>query len=108
MEYTHFKNYWIYFIIFQGSPQWITVGFRQDQEISSVHIQFQGGFVGKDCILEIHTSDNSALTVPFYPEDINTLQVFSFEPVKAKKVKVVFKNSTDFFGRIVIYSLMFS
>jgi hypothetical protein len=42
----------------------------------------------------------------FYPDDVNSLQVFKLrEPVSAKQLRFVFNASTDFFGRIVIYKL---
>uniref|UniRef100_A0A1B6EUG1 Uncharacterized protein n=1 Tax=Cuerna arida TaxID=1464854 RepID=A0A1B6EUG1_9HEMI len=92
----------------QGSPQWVEVVFKEDCTVSSVTIQFQGGFVGRNCRLDIQKSDCGEVSVPFYPEDINTHQKFLIEPTSAKKVRVVFEDSTDFFGRIVIYSLQFS
>ena len=42
-----------------------------------------------------------------YPEDVNRAQVFDLtvgEPVKA--IKLVFEESSDFFGRITVYNLM--
>ena len=42
-----------------------------------LHIQFQGGFVGKECHLEVKPSEDEAFTkvADFYPEDKNSLQV---------------------------------
>uniref|UniRef100_A0A1B6D718 F5/8 type C domain-containing protein n=1 Tax=Clastoptera arizonana TaxID=38151 RepID=A0A1B6D718_9HEMI len=91
----------------QGSPQWIEVVFNEEKTISSIIIQFQGGFVGQDCIFEIKTPQASQIDHPFYPDDINTPQIFNFEKICAKSVRIVFKKSTDFFGRIVIYRLSF-
>jgi hypothetical protein len=42
-----------------------------------------------------------------YPEDVNRAQVFDLvagEPVKA--IKLIFEESSDFFGRITVYNLM--
>ena len=42
-----------------------------------------------------------------YPEDVNRTQVFDLateEPVKG--IKLVFEESSDFFGRITVYDLM--
>ena len=84
---------------------------------------FQGGFVGKvkftkplfkrqqDC--EFLGSDGTEwkLICKFYPEDINSWQTFD---VKAKgqtdsgpltKLQILFKESTDFYGRVTIYKL---
>lgn len=42
----------------------------------------------------------------FYPEDTNKLQRFNLKnQIKAKTFKLVFNQSTDFFGRIIIYNL---
>jgi hypothetical protein len=42
-----------------------------------------------------------------YPEDVNRAQVFDLtaaEPVKG--IKLIFEESSDFFGRITVYNLM--
>lgn len=97
-------------LFFQGTPQWIEVVFKEDCDISSLSIQFQGGFVGKNCHMDIHSDsgDGNVVKVPFYPEDINTIQTFTVESTLVKRIRIVFENSTDFFGRIVIYNLTFS
>ena len=43
----------------------------------------------------------------FFPEDINRVQMFNFPEAKtnAKKVRIIFKSSSDFYGRITLYSL---
>ncbi|XP_021919186.1 nuclear receptor 2C2-associated protein isoform X2 [Zootermopsis nevadensis] len=91
----------------QGSPQWIDLNLHKKQTINTFHIQFQGGFVGRDCHLEAGFEDGSLEIVEhFYPEDINSLQIFKLKkPISAKHLRFVFKGSTDFFGRIVIYKL---
>lgn len=84
------------------------MNFNEEQVISSVLIQFQGGFVGQDCHIEITKPNENEVSIhPFYPEDVNTPQEFLLEPTKVKVVRVIFKKSTDFFGRIVIYNLCF-
>ncbi|XP_076245712.1 nuclear receptor 2C2-associated protein isoform X3 [Calliopsis andreniformis] len=66
-----------------GTPQWVVINFDQTCEVNSFEIQFQGGFV-----------------------DNNTIQKFELkEPIRAKTFKLVFNESTDFFGRIIIYKL---
>ncbi|XP_023717773.1 nuclear receptor 2C2-associated protein [Cryptotermes secundus] len=91
----------------QGSPQWIALDLQKEETVNAFHIQFQGGFVGQNCHLEAGPEDGSLEVVDhFYPDDINSLQVFKLrEPVSAKKLRFVFNGSTDFFGRIVIYKL---
>jgi len=42
-----------------------------------------------------------------YPEDVNRAQMFDLttgEPVKG--IKLIFEESSDFFGRITVYDLM--
>ncbi|XP_008470758.1 nuclear receptor 2C2-associated protein [Diaphorina citri] len=86
----------------QGSPQWIKLDFKQKFRVVQVELQFQGGFVGKDC----HMKFDNDKVVPFYPEDINTLQKFSVpESIEMGSLLLMFNASTDFFGRIVVYQL---
>ncbi|XP_076751446.1 nuclear receptor 2C2-associated protein [Xylocopa sonorina] len=88
-----------------GSPQWIIIDFEREHELSSFQIQFQGGFVGKDCYLEADIKEIK-FHESFYPEDKNNFQTFKLKnPVKAKTFKFVFNESTDFFGRVIIYKL---
>lgn len=69
----------------QGSPQWVFFEFNQPVLIQEVQMQFQGGFVGKECHLtgtecsggqSIHLAD-------FFPDDNSAEQVsFTFtQPV---------------------------
>lgn len=94
-------------ICYQGSPQWISLHLHKEETINTFHIQFQGGFVGRECHLEAGSEDGSLEIVEhFYPEDVNSLQMFKLkEPVSAKHLRFVFNGSTDFFGRIIIYKL---
>lgn len=42
-----------------------------------------------------------------YPEDVNRVQMFDLaagEPVKG--IKLIFEESSDFFGRVTVYDLM--
>ncbi|XP_070163874.1 nuclear receptor 2C2-associated protein [Polyergus mexicanus] len=90
-----------------GSPQWIIINFEEECNVSSFEIEFQGGFVGKDCHVEAG-NDKKAMTIVevFYPEDANKLQRFNLKnQIKAKTFKFIFNKSTDFFGRIIIYNL---
>ncbi|KAL4227992.1 Nuclear receptor 2C2-associated protein [Mactra antiquata] len=93
----------------QGSPQWISVDFENSLILDEFHIQFQGGFVGRDCWVEMKRSKDGEWEkmFDFYPKDINSLQIFkaenNSEPISS--MKIIFNNSTDFFGRITIYRL---
>ena len=74
--------------------------------IEAILIQFQGGFVGRDCVLEAKQENGSQVAENFYPEDINSLQTFKLkEPLSTKCLRIVFNESSDFFGRIIIYKL---
>ncbi|XP_074651115.1 nuclear receptor 2C2-associated protein-like [Tubulanus polymorphus] len=94
----------------QGSPQWIMLEFADPVTVNAVHIQFQGGFVGRECYVETTAAKEQPFknVGDFFPEDINKLQTFQLHSTpneKVKLVKIVFKNSTDFFGRVTIYKL---
>lgn len=85
----------------------MSVELSETQTISGFTIQFQGGFVGQDCSVQLSNPGSiDIMTEPFYPEDVNTPQIFKLSnPSSAKHLKFIFGKSTDFFGRIVIYSM---
>uniref|UniRef100_A0A8B9P5F0 Nuclear receptor 2C2-associated protein n=1 Tax=Apteryx owenii TaxID=8824 RepID=A0A8B9P5F0_APTOW len=88
----------------QGASQWVTLDFPRTVKVSRLHIQFQGGFSSRLCTLEgCRTGEELVKISDLYPEDINALQI-SFETA-LDKLKITFENSTDFFGRIVVYHL---
>ncbi|ESO13231.1 hypothetical protein HELRODRAFT_188174 [Helobdella robusta] len=100
----------------QGSPQVIMVEFPNEVLISELVLKFQGGFVGKDCLLlgQQQTTNDDTIEwkeiMEFFPKDISSEQIFNckesgnqLEPVK--KLKIVFQSSFDFFGRVTIYKL---
>ena len=92
-----------------------------------LHVKFQGGFVGKTCTLQVGNSVEDLKDLfTFYPEDIsseqvsnikslfflilnvilNTMQIFTIpNNTKYTVYKIILKDSSDFFGRITIYSL---
>lgn len=62
----------------QGSPQWICIDFSAPVTPSEVHLQFQGGFAGKEVQIETGSDGPSSGTIvlkELYPEDNNALQV---------------------------------
>ncbi|KAG8176280.1 hypothetical protein JTE90_022452 [Oedothorax gibbosus] len=79
----------------QGSPQWLQVDFPKCVKIEELHLQFQGGFAGKECWVETKKNDEMKKLHSIYPEDKNSTDT----------MKVVFQSSTDFFGRIIVYKL---
>lgn len=90
-----------------GTPQWVTISFEKECTLSKFEIEFQGGFAGKNCHVEAGENDKDTTVLEsFYPEDNNSLQSFKLQaPGKAKVFKFIFNESTDFFGRIIIYKM---
>ncbi|XP_029355706.1 nuclear receptor 2C2-associated protein [Echeneis naucrates] len=91
----------------QGECQWVSLEFPQPVTVSELWVQFQGGFSAKMCRLEGCPKDEDLTEIShFYPEDNNSLQSFPIQEAPAvDKVKIIFENSTDFFGRVTVYSL---
>ena len=99
-----------FFYVNKGLPQNILLDFPSAVSVNSIVFQFQGGFVGKKCIVVGSTvdapNDYSIDIDTFYPEDINPTQTFNFEATQPlKRVKIIFEESTDFYGRITVYKL---
>ncbi|XP_018965805.1 nuclear receptor 2C2-associated protein isoform X3 [Cyprinus carpio] len=91
----------------QGESQWVVLEFPQPVKVSELRLQFQGGFSGKSCKLEGSAKEKDLKhIVDFYPEDNNCLQSFPIQdPPLVQRLKIVFENSADFFGRIIVYTL---
>lgn len=113
----------------QGPSQWVSLEFPQCVQITQLQVQFQGGFSSRHSCLEgtrklrggvstgfpgflAHFSiagsrGGEALSkiVDFYPEDTNALQTFSIPTMEVDRLKLTFEDTTDFFGRVVIYHL---
>src|SRR6266545_4310785 len=106
-------------IIIQGLPQFIHLGFEKDVIPMRLSITFQGGFVGTRCKVLVQTKDEDKndwqLLTTAYPEDVNRPQVFDLRPANSYTLedvekgvtafKLIFEESSDFFGRITIYDL---
>jgi hypothetical protein len=98
----------------QGLPQYIQLGFSGRVTPKRLEITFQGGFVGRTCALytlkQEGTKDWQKFAV-IYPEDVNRAQLFDLVPTApeivggVKALKLIFEESTDFFGRITVYDL---
>eukprot|EP00911_Craspedida_sp_UC1_P001716 UC1_evm2s1304 len=94
----------------QGSPQRVLLDFGQDVRLASLTIAFQGGFAGRECsLLGCISGQAPEPFFDFFPDDINTPQTFNI-PEESTKVVInrlvlVMSSSTDFFGRITVYSL---
>ncbi|XP_042335980.1 nuclear receptor 2C2-associated protein [Sceloporus undulatus] len=90
----------------QGAVQWLTLGFPQTVRVSQILIQFQGGFASRKCTVQGFRKEEELPEVAeFYPEDTNSLQTFALKEMQLDKLKITFEDSTDFFGRIIIYRL---
>ena len=83
---------------------------------------FQGGFVGQDCLVELGASANlmKEICVLDDIQDSNDEQKFSFdissslddeknnlehEEHSYRYLRLTFRSSTDFYGRVTIYNL---
>ncbi|CAB0037004.1 unnamed protein product [Trichogramma brassicae] len=91
----------------KGKSQSVIITFNEEVEVSLIKIQFQGGFAAEKAHIEAGPDVNNLTFVQdIYPEDVNSLQEFKLDHlVKATVFKIIFEDTTDFFGRIVIYSL---
>ncbi|XP_076322985.1 nuclear receptor 2C2-associated protein [Tachypleus tridentatus] len=92
----------------QGSPQWICLNFSKPVKVEKLQLQFQGGFVGKDCWIEasVNKDDKFQKIQDVFLEDTNMLQTFNLkQAVETSNMKIVFNTSTDFFGRVIVYKL---
>ncbi|XP_010604793.1 nuclear receptor 2C2-associated protein isoform X2 [Fukomys damarensis] len=90
----------------QGPCQWVTLKFPQRVRVSQLQIQFQGGFSShRGCLEGSQHGEALSKIVVFYPKDDNSLQTFPIPPAEVDQLKVTFEDTTDFFGRVVIYHL---
>uniref|UniRef100_A0A8C0YBM1 Nuclear receptor 2C2-associated protein n=1 Tax=Cyprinus carpio TaxID=7962 RepID=A0A8C0YBM1_CYPCA len=78
----------------QGESQWVVLEFPQPVKVSELRLQFQGGFSGKSCKLEDPGRWPNCPCLLFIPN-----------PPLVQRLKIVFENSADFFGRIIVYTL---
>ncbi|KAJ2312347.1 Nuclear receptor 2C2-associated protein [Coemansia sp. RSA 2705] len=93
----------------QGTPQHILVEFAQPVYLRELHVQFQGGFAGsKTRLIDV---DCKRDICPLFFEDNNALQTAKLPAAKQnvarRRIKLQFVSSTDFYGRIIVYSLDF-
>lgn len=90
------------------------VDFGRTVEVTELRIQFQGGFVGEECIVSsgpsrgVQKTGWNELDVSVDPEDTNALQEFDLTAVPPAQrtcgtLKIEFESSTDFYGRVTIY-----
>ncbi|NXL99801.1 NR2CA protein, partial [Tyrannus savana] len=102
----------------QGTCQWVTLDFPRPVKVSQLHVQFQGGFSSRLCTLEgcrageelvkiseLYPQDSHAMQISFAKSGLGPTSQFQVEETVLDKLKITFENSTDFFGRIVVYHL---
>ena len=66
------------------------------------------GFVGQDCIVKCgDTMKGMEEVETIYPDDTNDNQEFPIQ-CSGRYLSIVFPSSTDFYGRVTIYSLQVS
>jgi hypothetical protein len=75
--------------------------------VETVRIMFQGGFVGVDCSFHGGVEGGELEKLgDFYPQDVNSEQVFVVGSVKpVDRFQVLFTRSTDHYGRVTIYKI---
>lgn len=91
----------------QGKPQFILLSFETPVHIADLKFMFQGGFVGQNGQIWIQKPNCSEFEQlkEFFPKDENTEQVFNVDTGSISRLRIVFPESTDFFGRVTIYSM---
>lgn len=101
----------------QGTPQFIQLSFQSRVIPKRIAVTFQGGFAGTRCLLEAQAGQDSTAKTwkefgRVYPEDVNRKQVFDLVPSDPGyfregiwELKIVFEESSDFFGRLTVYDL---
>ncbi|KAF8515766.1 galactose-binding domain-like protein [Hysterangium stoloniferum] len=101
----------------QGIPQFVQLQFPSPARVTKISITFQGGFVGTRCAVHVlpctaergdRTPEWQLLT-HIFPEDVNRRQTFDVSSPAGEQpigqMKLLFEESSDFFGRITIYDL---
>jgi len=103
----------------QGLPQFIHITFGSPVYPEVISITFQGGFVGKRCSILADLPSNKEDSEPaersapliylcsIFPEDVNRKQAFELAHCSSpvNQLRIVFEESSDFFGRITVYDL---
>ena len=100
----------------QGLPQYIQLSFADPVIPKRISFTFQGGFVGTHCVVyadfDATGKKDWQVLKSIYPEDVNRKQSFDLYPSEhdgmikgVVSLKLVFEQSSDFFGRITLYDL---
>nr|XP_045601537.1 nuclear receptor 2C2-associated protein-like isoform X3 [Procambarus clarkii] len=93
----------------QGTPQWVALRWKDPVLVTAITAQFQGGFCGSaDTVVEVGQdgSTNWKELTLWHLEDVGTEQNLRLQqPCTLSKLRLTFKSSTDFHGRIIMYKL---
>jgi hypothetical protein len=81
--------------------------------VAHIVIQFQGGFVGQDALVELGQNFDGLVELARLDDihDTNSPQTFTLSTASSSTepagrfLKITFPSSTDFYGRVTIYSL---
>jgi len=94
------------------------VNFHRRVKISSIALQFQGGFAAEKC--QFYTTKipsegkvnwKEVEDAYIEPENVNDLQMFELEECESADdltcdaIKLNFGDSTDFYGRVILYKI---
>ena len=97
----------------QGLPQYITINFEKIIIPTSLSFTFNGGFVGNNVNIEISLDSINYITIldSICFDDTNDKQTIELpsnnhsDTIQGQYLKINFLSSTDFYGRITLYSL---
>ncbi|XP_071540797.1 nuclear receptor 2C2-associated protein [Panulirus ornatus] len=93
----------------QGTPQWVALRWKEPVAVTAITAQFQGGFCGSpDTVVEAgqEGSSNWKEIAPWHLEDVGTEQVLHLQESHIlSRLRITFRSSTDFHGRIIMYKL---
>ncbi|KAL0586060.1 hypothetical protein ABG067_004152 [Albugo candida] len=92
----------------QGSPQAIMLNFQRQVHTEQLQLIFQGGFVGQDASLFVKTKEETIQWKElqhFDPVNDNSLQIFPCKANHVTALKILFRKSSDFYGRVIVYQM---
>jgi len=91
-----------------GTPQWILMQFGSHVILKELFVVFQGGFCAKEIQITALSPEWQGYQsiATFYPNDSSEMQKFLLPDTSPlSRIKITFPQSTDLYGRIIIYQL---
>lgn len=89
-------------------PHHVSVKFKRRVEVHAVALQFQAGFVARECLVQVSEDGKDWRDVspdPLRPRDSHDVQLLPLAaPVHTPRLRVVFSGFSDMFGRITLYA----